>query len=78
MPFGLKNVGAIYQRLVNKVFTGQLDRNMEAYVDDMLVKRRSMSQHVANLKKTFTTLRKYGMRLNPMKYTFGVASEKVS
>ena len=42
MPFGLKNVDATYQRLVNKVFTNQLDRNMKAYVDDMLIKSKSM------------------------------------
>ena len=43
MPFDLKNADTTYQRLVNKVFTDQLGRNMEAYVDDMLVKSKSMS-----------------------------------
>ena len=43
MPFGLKNVRATYQRLVNKVFVDQLGRNIEVYIDDMLVKRKSMS-----------------------------------
>lgn len=56
MPFGLKNVGAIYQRLVNKVFEGQLRRNMEAYVDDVLIKCREVPLHLANLKETFDTL----------------------
>ena len=49
---------------------------MEAYADDMLVKSKIMSQHLADLRKTFTTLRKYGMRLNPTKCTFDVSLEK--
>ena len=76
MPFGLKNTSATYQRLVNKVFVDQIGRNMEAYVDDMLVKSKSMSQHVAGLEETFSTLRRQGMRLDPSKYIFGVTSEK--
>ena len=58
MPFGLKNAGGTYQRLVNKVFSNQIGRNMEAYVDNMLVKSKSMSQHIADLEETFSTLRK--------------------
>ena len=58
MSFSLKNTSAMYQRLVNKVFTNQLDKNMKVYVDDMLVKSKSMSQHIADLEETFFTLRK--------------------
>ena len=76
MPFGLKNAGATYQRLVNKVFADQLRRNMGAYVDDMLVKSKSMSQHIAYLEETFSILTKQGMRLNPAKCVFEVTSEK--
>ena len=76
MPFGLKNVGATYQRLVKKVFAEQLGRNMEAYVDDMLVKSKTMLQHIVDLRKTFATLRKYGMRPNPTKCAFDISSEK--
>ena len=50
---------------------------MEAYVDDMLVKSKSMSQHVVGLKETFSTLKKYRMRVNPMKYAFGVTLKKI-
>ena len=50
MSFGLKNADATYQRLVNKVFTNQIERNMKAYVDNMLVKSKSMSQHIADLE----------------------------
>ena len=76
MPFGLKNVGATYQRLVNKMFSKQIGRNMEVYVDDMLVKSKEEFAHLDDLKETFATLRKYKMKLNPSKCAFGVASGK--
>ena len=56
MPFDLKNTGATYQRLVNKIFKEQIDRNMEVYVDDMLVKSKSSMNHVADLEETFSAL----------------------
>ena len=76
MPFGLKNAGATYQRLVNKMFDKQIGRNMEVYVDDMLIKSKEEDTHLDDLKETFTTLRKYQMRLNPRKCAFEVASRK--
>ncbi|CAA0811058.1 Unknown protein, partial [Striga hermonthica] len=76
MPFGLKNAGATYQRLVDKIFKEQLGRNMEVYVDDMLVKSREELDHVRDLRETFLTLRRYGMKLNPAKCSFGVRSGK--
>ncbi|CAA0840081.1 Unknown protein, partial [Striga hermonthica] len=76
MPFGLKNAGATYQRLVDKIFKEQLGRNMEVYVDDMLVKSKDEIDHVSDLKETFMTLRKYEMKLNPAKCSFGVKSGK--
>ena len=57
MPFGLKNARATYQRLVNKMFNKQIGRNIEVYVDDMLVKSKEELTHLDDLKKTFTTLR---------------------
>ena len=57
MPFELKNVGATYQRLVNKMFNKQIGRNMEAYVDDMLVKSKQELAHLNELWETFTTLK---------------------
>lgn len=57
MPFGLKNAGATYQRLVNKMFSKQIGRNMEMYVNDMLVKSKEESTHLDDLQETFTTLR---------------------
>ena len=74
MPFGLKNAGATYQRLVNKIFSRQIGRNMEVYVDDMLVKSKEEDTHLDDLKETFATLRQYQMRLNSSKCTFGVSS----
>ena len=76
MPFGLKNTGATYQRLVNKMFSKQIERSMEVYVDDMLVKSKEESTHLDDLRETFTTLRHYQMKLNPSKCALGVASRK--
>ena len=76
IPFGLKNIGATYQRLINKIFKEQIDHNMEVYVDDMLVKSKPSMNHIADLEETFSALRKYKMKLNPVKCAFGVASEK--
>ena len=67
MPFGLKNVEATYQRLVNKMFSKQIRRNMKMYVDDMVVKSKEESAHLDDLEETFTTLRQYQMKLNPSK-----------
>ncbi|XP_056864128.1 uncharacterized protein LOC130511242 [Raphanus sativus] len=74
MPFGLKNAGATYQRLVNRMFADQLGKTMEVYIDDMLVKSLRADDHLAHLKECFAILNKYGMKLNPAKCTFGVSS----
>ena len=76
MPFGLKNAGATYQRLVNKMFADQLGKTMEVYVDDMLVKSKRSEDHVDDLRAAFRILRKYHMKLNPSKCAFGVGSGK--
>ena len=76
MSFGLKNAGAIYQRLVNKMFHDQIGKNVEVYVDDMLVKSKEDEDHLADLKETFQMLRRYNMKLNPAKCVFGVSSSK--
>ncbi|KAB2617051.1 hypothetical protein D8674_012920 [Pyrus ussuriensis x Pyrus communis] len=76
MPFGLKNAWTTYQRLVNSMFAEQIGKNMEVYVDDMLVKSKHADQHIANLSETFSILKKYQMRLNPNKCAFGVGYEK--
>ncbi|XP_064941035.1 uncharacterized protein LOC135594623 [Musa acuminata AAA Group] len=76
MPFGLKNAGATYQRTVNRMFARQIGRNMEIYVDDMIVKSRTAEAHSSDLAETFDTLRRFGLRLNPTKCAFGVTSGK--
>ena len=68
MPFRLKNVGATYQRLVNKMFSKHIGRDMEVHVDDMLVKSKEESTHLDDLQETFITLRQYQMKLNPSKF----------
>ena len=59
MPFGLKNAGATYQRLVNQMFRSQIGRNVEVYVNDMLVKSLDEEKHLDNLKETFDTLKRH-------------------
>jgi hypothetical protein len=76
MPFGLKNAGATYQWLVNKMFQTQIGRNMEVYMDDMLVKSAKLGDHINDLHEAFGTLKLYGMKLNPAKCAFGVSSGK--
>ena len=76
MPFGLKNEGATYQRLMNKMFARQIVRNVQVYVDDMLVKSRREEDHLADLKEMFDTLRSFNMKLNPEKCAFGVTAGK--
>ncbi|XP_056695059.1 uncharacterized protein [Spinacia oleracea] len=76
MPFGLKNAGATYQKLVDRVFASQKGRNVEVYVDDSIVKSRLASDHIDDLRETFETLRRFRMKLNPKKCVFGVRSGK--
>ena len=72
MPFGLKNTGATYQRLMNRMFAHQIGRNMQVYVDDILIKSIWKSDHLNYLQETFDTLWSYNMKLNPNKCVFGV------
>ena len=74
MLFGLKNARATYQRLMNKIFAHQLGRNVQVYVDDMLVKSVRENNHLCDLQETFNTLRSYNMKLNPSKCVFGMTA----
>jgi hypothetical protein len=76
MPFRLKNARAIYQRLMNKMFHNQIRRNVEVYIDDMLVKMKDEGKHLDDLEETFKTLHQYRMKLNPNKCVFGVSTGK--
>nr|GEY54160.1 reverse transcriptase domain-containing protein [Tanacetum cinerariifolium] len=75
MPFGLKNVGATYQRLVNKVFNDQIGRNLEVYVDDMGIKSASEEDMLMDIQKTFDMLRSINMKLNLKKCSFDIEEE---
>ena len=63
MPFGLRNAGATYQRLVNRMFREEIGKTMEVYVDDMLVKSEKEVDHIRHLQRCFDILRKYHMKL---------------
>ena len=76
MPFELKNAGATYQRLVNRMFSHQIGRNVEMYVNDMLVGSNDEVDHLDDLKETSDTLRKYKMKQNPTKCVFAISSRK--
>ena len=67
MPFGLKNVGSTYQRMITRIFEPQLDKNIEVYIDDMVVKNKVESEHINSLRNIFGILRKHKLRLNASK-----------
>ncbi|RVW26198.1 Retrovirus-related Pol polyprotein from transposon 17.6 [Vitis vinifera] len=77
MPFGLKNAGATYQRAATTLFHDMMHRDVEVYVDDMIVKSRGRSDHLAALERFFERIRQFRLRLNPKKCTFGVTSGKL-
>ena len=72
MPFGLKNTGATYQRLVTKMFKQLLGKTMEVYIDDILVKSKQCPDHITHLQEAFDLLKENGMKLNPSKCAFRV------
>lgn len=69
MSFGLKNAEATYKRMVNKVLEDHIGRNMDAYINDMVIKIKERD-YACDLKETFTNLRKNDMKLNPSKCAF--------
>ncbi|WJZ85571.1 hypothetical protein VitviT2T_005097 [Vitis vinifera] len=77
MPFGLKNAGATYQRAATTLFHDMMHRDVKVYVDDMIVKSRGRSVHLAALERFFERIRQFRLRLNPKKCTFGVISGKL-
>jgi hypothetical protein len=77
MSFGLKNAGATYQRAIQACFKKQLNKNVKAYVDDMVVKTRNSDTLIVNLEETFASLWEYQWKLNPNQCVFGVPSGKL-
>ena len=76
MPFGLKNAGSTYQRMMTRMFEPQLGKNIEIYVDDMVVKSKVVSEHLGDLDDIFDVLRRHKLHLNASKCSFGVGSCK--
>ena len=76
MSFDLKNAGSTYQRMMNRMFEPQLDKNIEVYIDDMVVKSKMVSEHIGNLDNIFEILRKHKLHFNASKCSFGVGSGK--
>ncbi|XP_022751308.1 uncharacterized protein LOC111300005, partial [Durio zibethinus] len=77
MPFGLKNAGATYQRAMVTLFHDMMHKEIEVYVDDMIAKSREGKDHIVSLKKLFDRLRRFQLKLNPAKCTFGAKSGKL-
>ena len=77
MPFGLKNAGATYQRAATTLFHDMMHKDVEVYVDDMIVKSQGRADHLADLQRFFERIRQFRLRLNPKKCTFGVTSRKL-
>ena len=76
MPFGLKNAGATYQRAMTKIFDELIHREVECYVDDLVVKSKEREDHLYDLRTVFCRLRTYNLKMNPLKCAFGVSSGK--
>ena len=77
MPFGLRNAGATYQRCMQKCLHNQISKNMQVYVADVVIKTKEKDTLIDDLKETFDNLRRFRMKLNPAKCTFGVPAGKL-
>jgi hypothetical protein len=75
--FGLKNAGVTYQKAIQKCLESQIGKNVEAYVDNVVVKNNDKDDHIADLAETFANLRRYRCKINPEKCVFGVPSGKL-
>ena len=76
MPFGLKNTGSTYQRMMTKMFESQLGKYIKIYINDMVVKSKMVSEHLGDLRIIFEILRNHKLRLNASKCSFDVGSGK--
>jgi hypothetical protein len=73
MPFGLKNAGATYQRMMQNCLRSQIGRNIQVYIDDMVITTRKEESLISDLVETFDNLNRYKLKLNPTKSSFGVS-----
>lgn len=76
MPFDLINARATFQQMMDIIFGAQIGRNIQVYIDDMIVKSKLAKNHVLDLRVTFENVRRHNMSLNPSKYSFGLSSRK--
>jgi hypothetical protein len=76
MTFGLKNIGATYQRAMNLIFHELLGIIVEVYIDNIVVKSASLDSHLADLRLAFEKMCQYGHKMNPLKCAFGVSAGK--
>ena len=76
MPFGLKNAGSTYQRMMTRMFEFQIRKSVEAYIDDMVVKSKQTSEHLNDLGNVFSMLREHKLHFNASKCSFGFNSGK--
>jgi hypothetical protein len=77
MPEGLKNASPSFTRMTREVFKPQIGRNIQAYVDDLIMKSSERANHISDLEETFTNMRRAGLKLNPEKCVFGVTKGNI-
>jgi hypothetical protein len=74
MPFGLKNAGATYQRMMQNCLRSQIGRNIQVYIDDVVITTRKEESLISDLQETFDNLNRYKIKLNPTKCSFGISA----
>jgi hypothetical protein len=74
MPFGLKNAGATYQWMMQNCLGSQIGRNIQVYIDDVVITTRKKESLISDLAETFDNLSRYKLKLNPTKWSFGVSA----
>jgi hypothetical protein len=77
IPFGLKKVGAIFQRAMDHAFKGFIGKFMDKYKHDLKVHYKNIGDHIHHLKKIFDRCKLYGVSLNPKKFLFVVTQGKL-
>ena len=76
MSFRLKNTGATYYRLMTKIFKPLIDQTVEVYINDIVVKSKTRSEHAQHMEETFRLMKAYNMKLNLARCAFGVSADK--
>ena len=75
MPFRLKNAGATYQRVMNTIFHKYIDKFIEVYIDDVVIKSDAENIHLDNLRLAFEKMHRHNLKMNPLKCALGVSAE---